>query len=405
MSVPTDDTPPVTCLDNIILQEHEVKDILQITNVNKASGPDGISPRLLKIASDILAKPLCYIYNLNLTKMFYPLAWKLANVIPVFKKDERNYIESKIERKEKNEDVLQQILVQLDLIQYYPGKLNVEDVFKVNLSNGLKNFSDIKCETEVSKSELVNRVIKSRVLMESFYHRTCILGNNSRSISNGLIEFLLFLPSGKDGDAFDDILFLNLRGNAIDQTKQVFLMNEISSCTVIFMNIKLLQNETNARFLKKMHQTLGSSVSEIMYIIESNDCTREEYNTLTEVLDDIKKVSKRHTEIVDITDDNSKTTNLSDVTEYIQNYLSVELSKGKSTTLEEIEKIILKHDIKTNQGDDVFMNAKTKAQDIFHHLKSQKAPLTNLWKQYSVLLKELNKERKVHQENWKLKIK
>ncbi|CAC5381704.1 unnamed protein product [Mytilus coruscus] len=92
MSVPTDDTPPVTCLDNIILQEHEVKDILQITNVNKASGPDGISPRLLKIASDILAKPLCYIYNLNLTKMFYPLAWKLANVIPVFKKDERNYI-------------------------------------------------------------------------------------------------------------------------------------------------------------------------------------------------------------------------------------------------------------------------------------------------------------------------
>ncbi|CAC5415948.1 unnamed protein product [Mytilus coruscus] len=65
MSVPTDDTPPVTCLDNIILQEHEVKDILQITNVNKASGPDGISPRLLKIASDILAKPLCYIFNLK----------------------------------------------------------------------------------------------------------------------------------------------------------------------------------------------------------------------------------------------------------------------------------------------------------------------------------------------------
>ncbi|CAC5366422.1 unnamed protein product [Mytilus coruscus] len=74
MSVPTDDTPPVTCLDNIILQEHEVKDILQITNVNKASGPGGISPRLLKIASDILAKPLCYIFNLSLTKMYYPLA-------------------------------------------------------------------------------------------------------------------------------------------------------------------------------------------------------------------------------------------------------------------------------------------------------------------------------------------
>ncbi|VDI20087.1 Hypothetical predicted protein [Mytilus galloprovincialis] len=248
--------------------------------------------------------------------------------------------ESKIKGEEKNEDNLQQILVQLDLIKYYPGKLNIEDVFKVNLSNGLKNFSDIKwyilsliigvdsrardealakalrslesgdittgrsmfrrgktanvggvkvcvhpqdvlcalflcssyllqkilvsklfmckiaipfvfklesrliCsfwplhfirvegkyknnrgidgflsdkelksisflkigETEVSKSELVNRVIKSRVLMESFYHRNCILGNNSRSISNGSIEFSLFLPSGKDSDAFDDII-------------------------------------------------------------------------------------------------------------------------------------------------------------------------------------------------------
>lgn len=259
----------------------------------------------------------------------------------------------------------------------------------------LKSISFLKIgETEVSKSELINKVIKSRVLMESFYHRNCILGNNSRFISNGSIEFSLFLPSGKDSDAFDDIiLFQNLRGNAIDQTKQVFLMNEISSFTVIFMNIQQLRNETNVRFLKEMHQTLGSSISEIVYIIESNDSTEEEFDTLTEVLDDIKTVSKKHIEIVDITDESRKTKNLSNVTEYIQNYLSVGLSKSKSTTLAEIERIFVKHDIETQQEDDVFKNAKTKAQDIFHYLKSQKAPLTTLWKQYSIFLKELNKER------------
>jgi len=69
-----------------------VKDVLQIVNVNKASGPDGVSPRLLKSAYDIISKPLCYIYNLSLSSMYYPSAWKLANVIPAFKKDDKNII-------------------------------------------------------------------------------------------------------------------------------------------------------------------------------------------------------------------------------------------------------------------------------------------------------------------------
>ena len=91
-SLPANDSPPDNCLDTLVLREEEVKDVLQIMNITKACGPDGISPRLLKIASDIIARPLCHIFNLSLVNMYFPLSWKIANVIPVYKKGEKNLV-------------------------------------------------------------------------------------------------------------------------------------------------------------------------------------------------------------------------------------------------------------------------------------------------------------------------
>lgn len=93
-SLPDDDSPPDRCLDNITLHEYEVQDVLRLLNTNKASGPDSISARLLKVAHDILSKPLCAIFNLSLSQKYFPNVWKLANVIPVFKKDLRNLVEN-----------------------------------------------------------------------------------------------------------------------------------------------------------------------------------------------------------------------------------------------------------------------------------------------------------------------
>jgi hypothetical protein len=48
-----DDTPPLRCLDCIVLRQHEVQDVLRLLNANKASGPDAIHAKLLKVAYDI----------------------------------------------------------------------------------------------------------------------------------------------------------------------------------------------------------------------------------------------------------------------------------------------------------------------------------------------------------------
>ena len=77
-------------LEHIVITENEVEDILKTLDISKASGPDSISPRLLKEAAHVLSYPLCRLFNLSLTTGIYPSDWKCANVSPVFKKDSRS---------------------------------------------------------------------------------------------------------------------------------------------------------------------------------------------------------------------------------------------------------------------------------------------------------------------------
>ena len=62
--------------------------ILATLYTSKASGPDLISPKMLKEASNTLAYPLSKLFNLSLSTKIYPKAWKCANVTTVFKKND-----------------------------------------------------------------------------------------------------------------------------------------------------------------------------------------------------------------------------------------------------------------------------------------------------------------------------
>lgn len=80
-------TPPET-LEIITIAEQDVKDVLKCLKTNKAYGPDGISPKVLKEGEPCLYKILTKIFNLSLTKGVFPSDGKLANVCPIFKKAE-----------------------------------------------------------------------------------------------------------------------------------------------------------------------------------------------------------------------------------------------------------------------------------------------------------------------------
>ena len=54
------------------------------------SGPDLLSPRLLKEGDTALAEPLSILFNRSLEKCQVPVTWKDANVSPIYKKDEKS---------------------------------------------------------------------------------------------------------------------------------------------------------------------------------------------------------------------------------------------------------------------------------------------------------------------------
>lgn len=51
----------------------------------KAPDPDNSEPLFLKLASESVAAPLCYIFNLSLLTNAIPRVWESVFVVPLFK--------------------------------------------------------------------------------------------------------------------------------------------------------------------------------------------------------------------------------------------------------------------------------------------------------------------------------
>ena len=72
--------------------EEEIKDIVNNLNTKKGSGCDGITNFLLKSIINEIITPLTYILNLSMSSGKVPQKMKLAKVVPVFKKGDRDYV-------------------------------------------------------------------------------------------------------------------------------------------------------------------------------------------------------------------------------------------------------------------------------------------------------------------------
>ena len=63
--------------------EDEVKRLMKNCNPKKAPGPDGVSPRILKLCADQLAYIFSVIFNQSFIQMYVPSSWKTSAIIPV----------------------------------------------------------------------------------------------------------------------------------------------------------------------------------------------------------------------------------------------------------------------------------------------------------------------------------
>ena len=93
----TDDNRPLSqllpvqhVLNSIEILSQDVSDVLRNLNINKSCGPDLVSPRLLKEADSVLARPLSMIFNHSLDQGYFPVQWKHGNVCPIYNKDDKS---------------------------------------------------------------------------------------------------------------------------------------------------------------------------------------------------------------------------------------------------------------------------------------------------------------------------
>ena len=78
--------------NDIDLSAARVKSVLDNLETNNAQGPDAINGVVLKNCSKSLSYPLHKLFNLAYNTGYLPSEWKLANVVPIHKKDDKNKV-------------------------------------------------------------------------------------------------------------------------------------------------------------------------------------------------------------------------------------------------------------------------------------------------------------------------
>ena len=87
--IPSKGTSPFTPMGELTVDPKGVLKLLNNLNIHKASGPDGLSARVLKECSSEISPILALIYNESLAQGTVPDDWRQANVALVFKKGEK----------------------------------------------------------------------------------------------------------------------------------------------------------------------------------------------------------------------------------------------------------------------------------------------------------------------------
>ena len=79
---------------DLYFEIYDIYQILRNLNPSKAAGPDGIHGKVLKYCARSLAYPLSILFNLSYVIGSIPPDWKLALVVPVFKKGDKKSVEN-----------------------------------------------------------------------------------------------------------------------------------------------------------------------------------------------------------------------------------------------------------------------------------------------------------------------
>ena len=180
----TDKSSTDAQMTELILSELEVEHTLISLDSNKATGPDEIPARLLKVTAPIIAPSLSKLFNKSLRLGSIPEEWKLANVVPLHKKRDKGQTEN-----------------------YRP----------------------------ISLLSIVSKVLERVVLKNIKYHLIQIISNcqhgflRGKSCVTNLLEVLDYIGRILDNGGQVDTVYLDM-SKAFDQISYRKLINKLKNC-------------------------------------------------------------------------------------------------------------------------------------------------------------------------------
>ena len=68
--------------------------ILKSLDLTKAHGCDNLSVKMFQICNEVITIPLKPIFDQSLQKRKFPEIWKVANVVPVHKKEDKSQVKN-----------------------------------------------------------------------------------------------------------------------------------------------------------------------------------------------------------------------------------------------------------------------------------------------------------------------
>ena len=81
-------------IENVGITDNDILLLIRKLNPNKASGSDGISAQMLLVCDESVVLPLKIIFKNILETSVYPDMWKLADVTPIFKKEDKQLVKN-----------------------------------------------------------------------------------------------------------------------------------------------------------------------------------------------------------------------------------------------------------------------------------------------------------------------
>ena len=83
-----------TKLETFEITSESIVNLINELNANKAHGADQISVQMIKLCGNSISLPLYIIYNNIIEKGIFPDQWKMANVTPIHKEDNKQAIKN-----------------------------------------------------------------------------------------------------------------------------------------------------------------------------------------------------------------------------------------------------------------------------------------------------------------------